>query len=448
MNIHKCSIKKHGDINATNYCSECNIFMCNKCVNLHSELFENHHKFNIDQNIKDIFTGICKESNHKQELEFYCKNHNKLCCAACLSKIKGNSNGQHYNCDVCLIHEIKEEKKNKLIENIKFLEDFSDKLENSIKELKIIFEKLNNEKDSLKMKISKIFTKIRNVINEREDELLLEVDNKYNNFTKDYEINKIENIPDKIKIFLEKGKILNKEWEKKENNINSIINDCINIENNIIIINQINETIEKYNLYNDKISFIPDNDDEINEYLEKLKIFGKIVKVELENFKFKFKSGTNYTLSNNNLVATKTSGGDSWNCTIIGDKEIPKDKISKWKIKINNFKIKFNNWGILIGIGPNNPNNEEYFNRRCISFICGKSKLCIKSRYDENYNNKSGKLKEGDIIEVIVDRKLGNLSFSVNGDNYGIAYSNIEKEETLYPIVMINDENQIVEIIN
>jgi hypothetical protein len=30
------------------------------------------------------------------------------------------------------------------------------------------------------MKISKIFTQIRNVINNREDELLLEVDNKYN----------------------------------------------------------------------------------------------------------------------------------------------------------------------------------------------------------------------------------------------------------------------------
>ena len=46
-------------------------------------------------------------------------------------------------------------------------------------------------------------------------------------------------------------------------------------------------------------------------------------------YKFKFKEGINYTLSNNGLIATKTSGGDSWNCTIIGDKEIPKNKISK-----------------------------------------------------------------------------------------------------------------------
>ena len=40
-------------------------------------------------------------------------------------------------------------------------------------------------------------------------------------------------------------------------------------------------------------------------------------------------------MSNNGLLATKNKGGDAYNCVIMGDKEIPKDKISKWKIKIN-----------------------------------------------------------------------------------------------------------------
>ena len=59
----------------------------------------------------------------------------------------------------------------------------------------------------------------------------------------------------------------------------------------------------------------------------------------------------------------------------------------------------------------------------------------------------NGKLKKGDIIEVIVDRKNGTLSFSVNGSNYGIAHSQIPKDEILYPIILINDENQIVELL-
>ena len=102
----------------------------------------------------------------------------------------------------------------------------------------------------------------------------------------------------------------------------------------------------------------------------------------------------------------------------------------------------------MIGIGPNNPNNEDSFHYKCWSFICGQSKLSIKSGSATNYNNKKYKvLNKGDIIEVIADRKLGNLSFSINGENYGIACSEIPKEDILYPVVMINDQNQIVEII-
>ena len=61
---------------------------------------------------------------------FYCKNHNKLCCAACLSKMKVNGYGQHFNCEVCLIKDIKKEKKNKLKENIKYLEESSKNIMN------------------------------------------------------------------------------------------------------------------------------------------------------------------------------------------------------------------------------------------------------------------------------------------------------------------------------
>jgi exonuclease VII small subunit len=60
------------------------------------------------------------------------------------------------------------------------LENISQNFEKSINELKELVEKINADKESLKLKIQNAFTKMRNLLNEREDELLLEIDNKYN----------------------------------------------------------------------------------------------------------------------------------------------------------------------------------------------------------------------------------------------------------------------------
>ena len=73
---------------------------------------------------------------------------------------------------------MKEEKKKKYEENIKYLEEFKN-IQNSINELKLIFDKIEPNKEELKLNIQKIFTKIRSSLNEREDELLLLVDEKY-----------------------------------------------------------------------------------------------------------------------------------------------------------------------------------------------------------------------------------------------------------------------------
>ena len=113
----KCSSKKHDNIDAIFFCQACKVYMCNKCSNYHSELFEEHKTNNLDKDKQQIFTGICDEEKHKDELEFLCKTHNKLCCAACLSIIKNTGNGQHKDCDVYKIEEIKEEKQSKLKEN-------------------------------------------------------------------------------------------------------------------------------------------------------------------------------------------------------------------------------------------------------------------------------------------------------------------------------------------
>ena len=80
-----------------------------------------------------------------------------------------------------LYRRYKRRKKNKLIKNIEQLEDISKSLETEINQLKILFQEINKDKENIKLNVKTIFSKIRNTINEREDELLLEVDKQFSN---------------------------------------------------------------------------------------------------------------------------------------------------------------------------------------------------------------------------------------------------------------------------
>ena len=270
--LKKCSLIEHKDIDSIFFCNDCKIYMCKECEIYHSKIFKNNHKLKTDKNIDitEIFTGLCKEENHLNTLKYYCKTHNELCCAKCITKIKTKEVGQHKDCDICLIEDIENEKKDKLKENIKILEDFSNNLQQSINELKKIIEKVEKDKEAIKLNIQKTFTKLRNILNEREDKLLLEVDQKYNElFFNENIVKNSEKLPKKIKISLEKGKLIANEWNN--NQLNFLIYNCLNIEKNIKNINEINENIKKFN--NSKIEF--------DENLIKLWLNGRNYKPEL-----------------------------------------------------------------------------------------------------------------------------------------------------------------------
>ena len=96
----KCSLEEHKKINAIKYCPECKIYMCNKCDNMHKTLLKYHQPYILNKE-EEIFTGICKEKNHQNKLEYFCKNHNQLCCVSCLCKLNEKGEGQHKDCDVC-----------------------------------------------------------------------------------------------------------------------------------------------------------------------------------------------------------------------------------------------------------------------------------------------------------------------------------------------------------
>ena len=278
QNKNKCSLTEHSENDAIVYCQECKVYMCNKCEKLHSGFLKNHHLYNLDKNSNEIFTGMCTEANHSMNLVFYCQTHNQLCCAACIAKIKCKGIGQHKHCKVYYISKIKNRKKKKLQENITNLEELSNKLEPSINELKTIFIEINESKEKLKIEVQKVFTKIRNELNNREDVLFLEIDKIYKDYFFNEEfVKESEKLPDLAKICLEKGKIKENEWED-ESKLSLLINNYINIENTIKDINLIYNKITMYNSNKEiEFEFNPKDD----KMLEEIKKYGNIKRIDI-----------------------------------------------------------------------------------------------------------------------------------------------------------------------
>ena len=157
-----------------------------------------------------------------------------------------------------------------------------------------------------------------------------------------------EKLPNKIKLSLEKGYIMDKEYN--DNNLSLFINDCINIENNIKEINNIKEKVDKCNeLDNFTINFIEENDEEVNELIKNIKKFGRFDNIfkEINNpwtTEILNHNAFLYTLKDNNYLAEKTEQNGHINL-IKSSYQLKKNKIYKLiflpNYKDNDFQIGF-----------------------------------------------------------------------------------------------------------
>ena len=412
----KCTSKDHDKIEANSFCDNCKIYICKKCENMHSILFPNHKIYNIYEDLKQIFTGICKEKNHSNKLNYFCKTHNVLRCVECISPIAEKENGQHNNCKVYSLDEIKEEKKNKLNDNMKILEQLSSTVNDSIKELKNIFDKVNINKENIKLQVQKVFTKLRNGINAREDEIMFQIDNKFDKlYFKEDIVKECDKLPNKIKVSLEKGKNVDNKWNKDQNQINSLINDCLNIENAIKNINDLNETMNKCKSLNLNINFIPDENN-MNEILKTVKNFGKIV---LNRLKFKkcpenISQSRVYKVSGKyDNIITKTGTEGEWMGTIT-EKELDKSTECSWNIKVlepeNNYRQKKRmeyDGEIMIGVAPIDFDINSSIYTNCGWYYC-LDKNSLYSGPPHNYKNK----------EIMIENKKVSSSDSEEDVKY------------------------------
>ena len=442
----KCSFEEHKEMNAIKYCPECRIYMCNKCEKSHSALFKNHNPYNSNKE-DEIFTGFCKEKNHPIKLRYFCKNHNQLCCGLCIAKLNEDGEGQHKDCDVCYIEKIKEEKKNKLKENIKYLEDLETKFNESLESLRKIFQDFEKDKENIKIEIQNVFTSIRTILNDREDRLLLEVDNLFNiYYFSDDMIKKGEKLPKQIKFSLEKGKLIDKKWDN--NNLYSYINDCINIENNIKNINSINEIINKFNI-NNKIKFVFNpKDDLLNKFLNTIKSFGEIYynKYSFRECPINIKEERKYIVTGENKnILTKTGSDGKWMGTICKYELNKSIEEHKWKIKFLKTKAK----DLMVGVATSDfdINSTQYACGWYLHFYYSPHVLYSGPfNYARVNSNLSGVKDE---IVVVMNMKKRALKFIINDEDKGDSYTNIPIDKPLYPSVLlwnINDSVEITEI--
>ena len=441
MDGKKCSFEEHKEIDSIKYCPECRIYMCNKCEINHSSLFKNHQTYNINKE-EDIFTGFCQEKNHQNKLKYYCKNHNQLCCVECIAKLNKEGEGRHKDCEVFYLEDIKDEKKNKLKENIKCLEDLQNNFNELMKSLKTIFEEIEKNKDNLKIEIQNVFTKIRNAINDREEQLLLDVDKLYDNKYFDEDIIKQEEkLPKQIKSSLEKGKLIDKEWDN--NNLNSYINDSINIENNI---KNINEKIQKFNLSKKiKLKFIQ-KDNPLDKFIETIKSFGQInyySGYSLRECPQNIKNPDKYIVSGDNKNILTKINSNSWIGTLCENELDKSVEEHKWKIKF----LKTFNKAVMVGVAPIDFDiSLPYQFNSCGWFLnCYNSSL--NSGPPFNYRNfKTNLSQANDEIIVVMNMKKRTIKFIINNEDKGDSYSNIPIDKPLFPAVCLHYKNDSVEI--
>ena len=217
------------------------------------------------------------------------------------------------------------------------------------------------------------------------------------------------------------------------------------LKKNIKEIISVNNNIKKCNINSNlKIKFIPETE-EINSFLNKIKLLGDIYynKFSFKKCPINAKEEKKYLVTGDKEnILTKTGEDDCWMGAIC-EKELDKNaKKIKWKVKILKTKCK----NIVVGVSPvdfdiNSSSHDNYG----WNFSCYSSKLF--SGPPHNYQFKVSNLsKVKDEIILIMDMEKKTLKFIIDEEDKGASYFDIPLDKPITPVVYLYDKGDSVEI--
>ena len=314
-----------------------------------------------------------------------------------------------------------------------------------INKLNEAYKEITDKKENLKIRVQKFFTKIRNEINQREDQLLLIVEQVYEkyffnkNFSKD-----IDKIKNKLNLSFNKELNILNEYDKDEINFISLINDCLIIEDCIKEINFLKENYEKYENNKTIIIDLKLKEEEI-KFLNNIKNLGNIYP---NNFFFKLKNyideykylNRKYIIIGEKENVAKKMVEDNQFTLIRCENNLELNKIYTWKINLLNSKLKV----ILIGISIDEEElNPSLNNINGWYFYCFNSTLY--SGKPHNYKNKKTNLNNID-KDIIISFDMNKATLSFISGNKKESYNNIPLDKPLYPSILLYDKYDTIEI--
>lgn len=151
-------------------------------------------------------------------------------------------------------------------------------------------------------------------------------------------------------------------------------------------------------------------------------------------------------------VASKPRGAYG-SSTVTGTSFLPENKVSSWKVRM--LRSLRGDWsGAFVGVAPHTINRKDFDNFE----KCGWYLACYSLRLTSGPPHKYAAKYYGqrlirykhlstiDNVGVVMDTAKGELSFSVNGVNLGVAYEGIPLDEPLVPCVIFTMENDSVEL--
>ena len=550
-----CCNSKHSDRPAAIYCKKCERYFCVECeAAVHDSYFSNHAPYVIRDFNTDFFLDRC-EDHASYPLDFFCRDHFCLCCSLCKDR-----DGRHNGCNVVPLADLSTE------EILRHITKASDNLKEklgklaklSLDDLKSRADEFNHKISEVKETVAKTFSELRCVLNERESELMQEIERANdgnvaaNTFAELSNTEGFKSVLDQATDEIKRKEEAPTAWDALKQKetvhmmcaivdtskrldgavIKALDSMCCNTSVDLTFSGDLAASMRTFGTIKSTIvSSAPqlsvsgstsssislswgeapfgdpsyqvlmveagsgeENEEEEKEEVHRVVYSGKDTKCCVKGltpekeYSFRVQVGAQglygslsalttgkttavlhysdgwkecpisvdacmkYTLGKENLNVATFIGSEC--ATIVGSKPLQPNETTTWGIKILK-SLNNEGEGIIIGMAPSFVNQ----NYNCNYIRCGWYLDCCSSKlYSGPPHRYSGKeygpkkwdeacVHTGDIVGVAMNTEKGELSFSVNNVEYGVAFKEIPLDKPLVPCVLIDKKGDSVELL-